>query len=160
MSAEEPRTGTPDPTRPRIVVGVDGSDSSRAALRWVTSLAGLREGTEVEAVMTWEAPPSYGWATMGWAQGTATQTMQQACAQMLTTVVEEVYGVQRPAGLRLTVQEGNPAKVLLDLSADSAMLVVGSRGLGGFAGLLLGSVSARCAEHARCPVLVVHGDGP
>ena len=56
--------------------------------------------------------------------------------------------------------EGNAAKVLLEASEGARMLVVGSRGHGGFSGLLLGSVSAACAEHARCPVVVVHGDGP
>lgn len=53
---------------------------------------------------------------------------------------------------------GGAAKVLLNQSAGAQMLVVGSRGHGGFIGLLLGSVSAACAEHARCPVLIVHGN--
>ena len=71
-----------------------------------------------------------------------------------------VFGDQRPAGLKLELQvrEGGAAKVLLGASEGADMLVVGSRGHGGFAGLLLGSVSANVAEHASCPVFIVHGD--
>ncbi len=58
--------------------------------------------------------------------------------------------------MRLIAQEGNPAKVLIDRSTGAQMLVVGSRGHGGFAGLLLGSVSSKCPEHAHCRVLIVH----
>jgi nucleotide-binding universal stress UspA family protein len=62
--------------------------------------------------------------------------------------------------MNLVLREGNPAHVLLEHSAGALMLVVGSRGRGGFAGLMLGSVSAAVAEHASCPVLVVDGDKP
>jgi nucleotide-binding universal stress UspA family protein len=62
--------------------------------------------------------------------------------------------------LRLVLRQGLPAKVLLDESRGATMLIVGSRGHGGFAGLLLGSVSANCAEHATSPVMVIHGDRP
>jgi nucleotide-binding universal stress UspA family protein len=71
-----------------------------------------------------------------------------------------VFGGRRPPGLRTDVREGNAARVLLEASEGARMLVVGSRGHGGFAGLLLGSVSAACAEHASCPVLVLHGTTP
>ena len=60
----------------------------------------------------------------------------------------------------MLVQEGLPAKVPLDESKGATMLIVGSRGHGGFSGMLLGSVSANCAEHATCPMLVIHGDRP
>jgi nucleotide-binding universal stress UspA family protein len=78
-------------------------------------------------------------------------------------VVEEAldaaYGPDRPAHTTTRVLQGPPAKTLLDASEGAQMLVMGSRGHGGFAGLLLGSVSAVCAEHAHVPVLVVHGEG-
>ena len=69
-----------------------------------------------------------------------------------------MLGVERSTDIRVTVLEGNAARILLDQSVGAFMLVVGSRGHGGFTGLLLGSVSASVAEHAHCPVLVVHGD--
>lgn len=144
----------------RLVIGVDGSGQSKAALRWASFIPGLEAGTELEAVMTWESLAAFGWATMGWAQTASISSVPDACERELASVIDEVYGVNRPARLRLTTREGNAANVLLEVSKDATMLIVGSRGRGGFAGLLLGSVSARCAEHAQCPVLVVHGDGP
>jgi nucleotide-binding universal stress UspA family protein len=78
--------------------------------------------------------------------------------KVLTDTVDATFGADRPAELKLTVAEGPPAAVLVDRSAGALMLVVGSRGHGGFMGLLLGSISANVAEHASCPVLVVHGN--
>lgn len=75
---------------------------------------------------------------------------------VLDEALDAVFGEQRPPGLVTTVREGHASTVLLEVSEDADMLIVGSRGHGGFAGLLLGSVSAAVAEHARCPVLVVH----
>ena len=78
--------------------------------------------------------------------------------KLLTETVDQVFGSERPAGMVLTVVEGSAADALIQRSAGARMVVVGSRGHGGFTGMLLGSVSAACAEHAACPVLVVHGD--
>jgi nucleotide-binding universal stress UspA family protein len=137
---------------PRIVVGVDGSESSKQALRWAAYLA-AGAGAEIDVVSTWSYPSSFGWsaAPTDW-------NPQQDLEKSLTTAVDEVFGQQRPAGLRLRVLEGNAAAVLLEQSSDALMVVVGSRGHGGFTGLLIGSVSASLAEHAQCPVFVVHGD--
>lgn len=136
----------------RVVVGVDGSDQSKQALRWAANFA-TSAGAGLDAVAAWEYPTSWGWSAvpLGWSPG---HDMEKA----LTETVDAVFGAQRPKDMRLDVREGNAAKVLLDESRDAIMLVVGSRGHGGFAGLLLGSVSANVAEHATCPVLVVHGD--
>jgi nucleotide-binding universal stress UspA family protein len=69
--------------------------------------------------------------------------------------VDEVFGPARPAGLRITVVQGNAAHVLIEASRDARMLVVGSRGHGAFAGMVLGSVSQHCVQHMTCPVVVV-----
>jgi nucleotide-binding universal stress UspA family protein len=136
----------------RVVVGVDGSEQSRRAFVWAARVAEAT-GAELDAIMVWHFPVSYGWsyATDDWNP----QTEARKC---LEEIADSVFPDGRPARLSLQVCEGVPAKVLLDASRDATMLVLGSRGHGGFTGLLLGSVSANCAEHARCPVLVVHGD--
>lgn len=147
-------TSEQQPVGPKIVVGVDGSEPSKAALRWALNYSALT-GADVTAVMTWQYQTSYGWDVppdVLHPDVDATQILEET----LASVVKD----DRPANLDGIIRRGHPAKVLLDLSVDAAMLVVGSRGHGGFAGLLLGSVSSACAEHAKCPVLVVHGDSP
>ena len=138
----------------RIVVGVDGSDQSKLALGWALRLAG-GTGASIDAVTSWHFPASLGWgyATEGW-------NPEADATKCLTDSVDEAFGAERPSGLRLLVREGLPANVLLDESQGATMLMVGSRGHGGFTGLLLGSVSAKCAELATCPVLIVHGNEP
>ena len=102
--------------------------------------------------------PSYAWAGAYWGGAPGEADPAGVAEKVLGHVVDEVFGAHRPAGLELTVSEGGAAGVLVERSKDAAMVVVGSRGHGGFAGLLLGSVSEAVAEHAACPVLVVHGD--
>jgi nucleotide-binding universal stress UspA family protein len=138
----------------RVIVGVDGSEQSQQALRWAL-FAARSMGADVEAVIAWDwgmtacAPYPAQWDPAVDAQTTVDQAL------------DKVFGEHdHPADLKVTVQQGYPSRVLLDASAGADMLVVGSRGRGGFAGLLLGSVSATCAEHATCPVLVIHGDTP
>lgn len=111
---------------------------------------------DLEAVAVWHVPavasPSGGWVPLP-----TNLDLADGAAAKLNATVAEVFGDEPPRALRLSVRHGHAAKVLLEASADAQMLIVGSRGHGGFAGLLLGSVSAACAEHASCPVLVVHG---
>lgn len=76
-------------------------------------------------------------------------------AQILADSLANAFGDKHPDGLRACVCEGHAAQVLIDASVGADMLVVGSRSHGGFVGLLLGSVSAYCAEHGQCPVVVV-----
>jgi nucleotide-binding universal stress UspA family protein len=134
----------------RIVVGVDGSASSEAALRWALGQARLT-GQPVDAVTSWSIPVTFGEAAgalMGidW-QGEATRTLESTVAK----------AVDPPDADRVSQRavQGHPAQVLLDAAADAALLVVGSRGLGGVRGMLLGSVSQHVVARAACPVVVV-----
>jgi len=136
----------------RIVVGVDGSEHSEQALRWGAYLAATLSA-RLDAVTAWEYPPSFGWAAIAPDWDPAADM-----AKVLSDAVLAAFGTDPPPGLQMLVREGGAAEVLLAESAGAAMLVTGSRGHGGFAGLLLGSVSAIVAEHASCPVLIVHGD--
>jgi nucleotide-binding universal stress UspA family protein len=136
----------------RIIVGVDGSESSKQALRWAISLSGSL-GATLDAIGTWSEPTMTGW------EGVIPDWNPQAdMEKVLADAVDAVVAAGRPSWINLIVCEGDPATVLIGRAQHATMLVVGSRGHGGFTGLLLGSVSTKCAEHASCPVLVVHGD--
>jgi nucleotide-binding universal stress UspA family protein len=141
----------------RIVVGVDGSEGSKNALRWAARIA---EGTgaRIDAVAAWELTSLYGWSALSVMP--ALYSPQPEIEKSLNQTIDEVFGADRPVDMRVKVLEGPAAKILLTASEGALMLVVGSRGLGGFTGLLVGSVSAKVAEHAKCPVLVVHGSEP
>ncbi len=143
----------------RIVVGVDGSEPSEHALRWAQFVA-TAAGGNLEAVMAWEPFTPLGWLGAGWEVVPENWDPASDSEKVLTATIDKVFGESRPAGLKLTVREGNAAKVLLEVSKGARMLIVGNRGRGGFTGLLLGSVSAACTEHATCPVLVLHGSTP
>ena len=147
MNAKENRTIH------QIVVGVDGSESSNNALRWAVRLAPSMNAT-IHAVVAWEYP-----IVLGMDGGMpGSWKPDETAKEILGNALNLVFGNDRPVGLKASISQGHPTFVLLDASKDAEMLILGSRGLGGFAGLLLGSVSAYCAEHAKCPVLVVHGD--
>ncbi len=141
----------------RIVVGVDGSPSSRAALRWAVRQAALTAST-VEAVIAWHYPAMYG--GYGWVPVSAADpiSFDEIAAKVITEAVTE--SVDPTSSVRVTtrVEEGNPARVLLDAATGADLLVVGSRGHGGFAGALLGSVSQHCASHSPCPIVIVRGE--
>ncbi len=142
------------PQERRIVVGVDGSESSVRALTWAAQQAQLT-GAVLEVVTTWEWPTSYGWGLVipeGWSP---TEDAQK----VLDEAIEPVAGSYPGVTIRPTIIEGHPAPVLVKESEGAELLVVGSRGHGEFAGMLLGSVSEHCVTNARCPVLVIR-DGP
>jgi nucleotide-binding universal stress UspA family protein len=133
----------------RIVVGVDGSVPSKAALSWAME-QGRLTGAVVEAVIAWEFPATYGYPVpvmdVDW-EKQAQQTVSQAVA--------DVASHAAPVKLTYKVIEGNAAEVLLDESAGADLLVVGNRGHGGFAEALLGSTGQHCVHHATCPVVVI-----
>ena len=140
--------------RPRIVVGVDGSEPSKLALRWARRLAAV-EQADIDVIGAW-AWPSLAGATVVALDYSPMDDIEKE----LTAAVDEVFGPDRPAGLRVRAVNGGAAHVLVEASRTAFLVIVGSRGLGGFMGLLLGSVSQHVAEHAACPVLVVreHND--
>jgi len=140
-----------DVSTARIVVGVDGSAESIAALRFGRSLADSL-GHGLEAVAAWSYPASMGeFFPTDWDPAADAESF-------LAEAIDEAYGSDRPAGLTTKVMQGTPAQVLIEESKGAAMIVVGSRGHGGFMGMVLGSVSAAVAAHAKCPVVIHHGD--
>jgi nucleotide-binding universal stress UspA family protein len=137
----------------RIVVGVDGSDESKAALRWAALMA-RRTGGLIDAVTVWSFPVAYGLD----AGGMYGVDWQGDAEKALIATIDAVFGPNRPGGMRTFALEGDAAHQLIEHAADAQLLVVGNRGRGGFRGLLLGSVSTKVAAHATCPVLIVHAE--
>ncbi len=133
----------------RIVVGVDGSDSSKAALRWAIRQAKLTGGS-VDAVIAWRFPSGYGWAPYP----VGVPDLEGNAKSVLIAALAEVSAFEPDVLVRPIVTEGNPAEALLRAARGADLLVVGSRGHGGLAAALLGSVSTHCVLHAHCPVLV------
>jgi len=143
--------------RQRIVVGVDGSPASKHALRWAARQAQLT-GAMLEAVMTWEAPVTPYGIWDGYDNGLQTQkALEEVVHEVLGGTEVLINGVGEIDGLKVvaTAVPGRPATVLLEESEGAELLVIGSRGLGAFAGMFLGSVSEHCIAHAPCPVVVV-----
>jgi nucleotide-binding universal stress UspA family protein len=139
-----------------IVVGVDGSDSSRAALEWAYDEA-AHHGAVLTVVNAWHPPtlpmsPPYGHAPP---EDYVNQPQREAM-ELLEQFTSRLVPKTPAVDVRTSVQEGkHPAEVLIDRSAEADLLVVGSRGHGGFIGMLLGSVSQHLVAHANCPVVVV-----
>lgn len=134
----------------RIIVGVDGSASSLEALRHAMFIA-ERFGCSVEAIAAWQVSSvvSPYFPAQQWSPEDDARDMLQEAAGI-------IFGTTLPMRFHASVRHGPPARVLIDASKDADLLIVGSRGHGGVVGLLLGSVSAACAEHAHCPVLIMH----
>ncbi len=136
---------------PRIVVGIDGSENSKRALRWAVAEAQLRAATVV-AVTGWHVP------YVAYAPYLAVVDPNIFEAEANAILDETVAGVDG-SGLVQPIEKvaamGSAVGVLFDAALGADLLVVGARGLGGFAGLLLGSVSHKVAQHHGCPVVIV-----
>jgi len=138
---------------PRVVVGVDSSGSSILAIRHAAEVC-RRTGATLEAVFAWQtsglAPLPGSWAHMP-----ASEDYERHARELLDQAIAAA-GVDLPAGrLERTVVNTSPAAALVDASEGAGRVIVGSRGLGGFGRLLLGSVSRQVLEYAACPVTVV-----
>ena len=138
----------------RIVVGVDGSPSSQAALVWAMRQAELA-GATVEAVMAWHYPIMINRAAWALVTPEDEAEIESLGATKLSEAIAEAAAPHGQVQVRAAVRQGNAAQVLLDAADSADLLVVGSRGHGGFAGALLGSVSQHCVHHAKCPIVIV-----
>ena len=139
----------------RVVVGIDGSETSRRAARWAAHEARLR-GAKLKIVSAWHAP-LYGYAHLGSSTAISQDISDGLVENAQERLAEAIREARVEAGdieLETIAAEGRPAKVLLQVSQGADLLVVGSRGLGGFRELMLGSVSQQCAQHASCPVVI------
>jgi nucleotide-binding universal stress UspA family protein len=144
----------------KIVVGIDGSDASKDALRWAVEHARALEA-EVVALHAYEAPISVldaGPASQVDLPGLVTE-MHEGALRLVAQVVADVVGDGASVEVAPIAEEETPAKALLDAGRVADLLVVVSHGHG-FSGLLLGSVSLECAQHAACPVLIHRGPAP
>jgi len=132
----------------RVVVGFDGSAGAMAALRWAYDEAMLRKVQlqVIHAVGSFGSYPSL---------AVSVGDVHRQAAELLEKAVQEVADADQVDEIERLLFDGSAAKVLVSAVADNDLLVVGSRGHGGFAGLLLGSVSQQCIHHASCPVVVV-----
>jgi nucleotide-binding universal stress UspA family protein len=138
----------------RIVVGVDGSPSSKAALIWALRQAELT-GASVDAVIAWHLPVAVGGIPFASAGTMIGADFEDVARMVLTAAITEAVDPASAVKISSTVVEGNPAQVLLEAAKGAELLVVGSRGHGGFAGAVLGSVSQHCAHHAPCALAIV-----
>jgi nucleotide-binding universal stress UspA family protein len=135
----------------RIVVGVDGSEHGNAALRWALAEAQLHHG-EIVAIFAWQMPLI----------GVPGAFDRDEIERLSTAFLEEAVSLvveHPPVPISRVVAQGDVSVSLIEASRDASMLVLGSRGRGGFAGLKLGSVSQACVQWAQCPVVIVKRPG-
>jgi nucleotide-binding universal stress UspA family protein len=142
---------------PGITVGVDGSDNSLRAMEWAMREAALRHAALTVltvnpiAVTFWNTPivlPE---------DKIAEEKARQAAEEAVAKIVSQL-GDSQPSSVTVRAVSGLPAEELINASRDSELLVLGSRGTGGFARLLLGSVSSQVVHHSACPVTIVPGN--
>ncbi|HET9738337.1 MAG TPA: universal stress protein [Solirubrobacteraceae bacterium] len=140
-----------------IVVGVDGSEGARAALAFALAEARLR-GTGVRAVAAWHLPATVSPSGVPALDPGLPDKLQLEAREALERALEAAGDRAAGVAIEPVVRLGAPAQVLLEEAQDADLLVVGSRGLGGFRGLLLGSVGQQCAHHTPCPLVIVPHD--
>jgi nucleotide-binding universal stress UspA family protein len=155
MAAFSGRFWRKDREMPGIVVGVDGSTGSQQALEWAAREAALQH-TSLSVVTVHPVAASHwtGNPLIGDVDRSAQDRARQA-AEEATTKVTSQLGDQQPTSVTVRAVSGFVTQELIDASGDADLLVVGSRGGGGFAALVLGSVTTQVVSHAHCPVVVV-----
>ena len=140
-----------------IIVGIDGSIHSRRALEWAISEAAVRDMpltvlTVQQAVMSYWGPVIYP------GDGDLTEHARKVAQEETDSALAKLSAEARPPEVTVLAVPGAPAEELLKRAEDADMIVVGSRGAGGFKKLLLGSVSSTVTHHAHCPVVVIPAD--
>lgn len=138
---------------PGILVGIDGSAHSQHALEWAAKEAALRH-TSLTVLTVHQAVAGFWGGTLHYAGDESLTEKARAAAQAETDKVLAGLGNARPASVTVKATNGQPAEEILNEGADADLIVVGSRGGGGFSRLLQGSVSAHVAEHAKVPVTI------
>lgn len=139
----------------RILVGIDGSEGSKAALRWAVAEAKER-GWSVQAITVWQSPFRFGDTFLNPVDETK---LAKGAQDLLDRTIAEVVGDNPQIGIETAVVEGDPALILCRRSSDVQLLVVGALGHSPLASVALGSVATRCAGCSQCPVLVVPKGG-
>lgn len=144
---------------PGIVVGIDGSEHSRRALDWAVREAAMRQAPLTVITVNqalagyWSTPVTYPGDT------DLTEQTRKVAQQEADDAVAHAGLASPPPSVTVSAVTGLPAEVLLAAADDADMLVVGSRGAGGFRRLLMGSVSTQVSHHAHCPVVVIPAEG-
>lgn len=143
----------------KIIVGVDPSESAQRAFEWALNNAHPEDTVvvvhawQIHAVAAMDIPEAYNEVDFDL---DARRFLKDFVAEALELVIDDGRGPT----VTTNVVRGHPGRALIDLSDDADLLVVGSRGFGGFRGLLLGSVSTYVVHHAKCPVVVVPAGDP
>lgn len=140
-----------DRSRPIIVVGVDGSEPSLAALRWAAQQA-RRTGAQIHAVTAWDIPP-----TIFVVPEYVEADYARDARLLLDHTVSAALGTDRAVPVARAAVQDRPARALVAAAEGAMLLVVGNRGRGALPGVHLGSVASYCVNHAPCPVVVVRG---
>ena len=139
---------------PGILVGIDGSADAQDALEWAAKEAALRQ-TSLTVLTVHQAVAGFWGGTLHYAGDTELIEKARQAAQAETDTVLARLGGARPTSVTVKATQGIPAEEIINQGADAELIVVGSRGGGGFARLLQGSVSAHVAEHAEVPVTIL-----
>lgn len=139
-----------------VVVGVDGSAESVAALRWAARYA-TATGARMRALLAWHYPAAAGQAPVGVAPEPIRAQTEAQMHEALDAAIAKAYEGQEAAAVEKSTAYGHPAQALIEASKEADLLVVGHRGHGAFTGMLVGSVSIHCVTGAFCPVVVVRG---
>jgi nucleotide-binding universal stress UspA family protein len=142
---------------PGITVGVDGSVEAQRALEWAVNEAGIRHVPLTVLAVHQVAANHWTGNPINYPEDQPEVDRVCKAAEVLTHKVVDHLGEPRPASVTVRAVNGLAAKELIDASADSELVVVGSRGGGGFSKLMLGSVSSQVVGHATCPVVVIRG---